>query len=237
MGNQSFGDNGGYVYVNLQLAVYVNDVLTYLLAYCCFFGLIQFVKLFRFNHRISLFTETLRIAGKELVQFFIMFSIVFMAFLILFYLLFVAKLSTCATLLSTAQMLFEVTLMKFDATELIAAGAFLGPFCFTLFIFIVVFVCLSMFLSIINDSFRHAKETKIADQEILSYMKEKFLRWTGLKKASQTEIYANRDRRMRSLFFDPIERFPEKIDRLLVAIDKIYTDQKKECNRLKSAGV
>jgi hypothetical protein len=45
----------------------------------------------------------------------------------------------CASLLYTAQMLFEVTLMKFDASELHEAAPFLGPFCFTLFILLLVF--------------------------------------------------------------------------------------------------
>ena len=43
----------------------------------------------------------------------------------------------------------------------------------------------------------------------------------GLKKPSEAEIYADHDRRMRSLFFDPIEKFPDKIDQLLVTIDKV----------------
>ncbi|UJR09103.1 hypothetical protein I4U23_013350 [Adineta vaga] len=232
-----FEKTNGYVYINLQLAAYVNDILTYLLGYCCFFGMIKFVHFFRFNHRVSLFTETLRIAANELIQFFLMFSIVYMSYLTLFYLLFVSKLSSCSSLLSTAQMLFEITLMKFDATELIEAGAFLGPFCFTLFIFVVVFVCLSMFLSIINDSFRRAKETRIEDQIILSFMWKKFIQYTGLRKPSPSEVYAERDRRMRSLFFDPIEHFPRKIDELLAAIDRIYMDQRAEFSRLRSAGV
>ncbi|UJR09075.1 hypothetical protein I4U23_013322 [Adineta vaga] len=232
-----FEKTNGYVYINLQLAAYVNDILTYLLGYCCFFGMIKFVHFFRFNHRVSLFTETLRIAANELIQFFLMFSIVYMSYLTLFYLLFVSKLSSCSSLLSTAQMLFEITLMKFDATELIEAGAFLGPFCFTLFIFVVVFVCLSMFLSIINDSFRRAKETRIEDQIILSFMWKKFIQYTGLRKRSQSEVYAERDRRMRSLFFDPIEHFPRKIDELLAAIDRIYMDQRAEFSRLRSADV
>jgi hypothetical protein len=42
-----------------------------------------------------------------------------------------------------------------------------------------------------------------------------------LKKASKTEIQAEQDSRMRSEYFDPIENFPDKIDQLLEAIDKV----------------
>ena len=79
-------------------------------------------------------------------------------------------------------MLFEMTLMKFDSSQLIQASAFLGPFCFSLFILLVVFICLSMFLSIINDSFRRARENIHHNQQIISFMLNKFQRWIGMTK-------------------------------------------------------
>ncbi len=80
-------------------------------------------------------------------------------------------------------MLFEMTLMKFEADQLTEAAAVLGPLCFSLFIIVVVFVCMSMFLSIINESFRQASEnTKKNDhRQIYSFMFDRFLRWTGEK--------------------------------------------------------
>ncbi|CAF3754960.1 unnamed protein product, partial [Adineta steineri] len=236
--SQSFEQTNGYIYINLQRAVYVNDIVTFLLGYCCFFSMIKFVQLFRFNQRVSLFAETLKYCAKELISFPIMFAIVFMAFLSLFYLLFVSKLSSCSSLLTTAQMLFEMTLMKFDASQIMGADAFLGPFCFALFMFLVVFVCLSMFLSIINDSFRHAKDDNQKEHQIiLSFMLKKFLRWTGLKKSTKSEIQEEKDSRMRSQYFHPIDNFPDRIDQLLEAFDKIYVDQQAELSRLERAGV
>ncbi|CAF1590851.1 unnamed protein product, partial [Adineta steineri] len=232
-----FEQTNGYVYINLQLAIYVNDILTFLLGFCLFFGLIRFVHLFRFNQRISLFTRTLQFCAKELVLFFMMFAIIYMSYLSLFYLLFASKISSCSNLLKTAQMLFEMTLMKFNARELIQADAFLGPFCFALFIFLVVFVCLSMFLSIINDSFRQAKEIPVENPFIMSFMIKKFLRWTGLKKPSESEIQEEKDSRVRSQYFHPMDNFRDRIDQLLEAFDKIYVDQQAELLRLKRAGV
>ncbi|CAF4142543.1 unnamed protein product [Adineta steineri] len=195
--------------------------------------MIKCLHLLRFNQQICLFAETLKYCAKALISFSLMFAIVFIAFLCLFYLLFVSKLSSCSSLLQTAQMLFEMTLMKFDASAISGADAFLGPFCFALFMFLVVFICLSMFLSIINDSFRQAKKNQKDDQIILSFMLKKFLKWTGLKRLNQEE----RDCRMRSQYFDPIENFPDRIDQLLEALNKIYIDQKIESSRLDKAGL
>ncbi|CAF1416666.1 unnamed protein product [Rotaria sordida] len=232
-----FQKTNGYVYINLQFSVYINDLLTFLLGFCCFFGLIKLIYLCRFNQRLLLFSQTLKYAGKQLISFSFMFSIVFISFLCLFYLLFVSNISSCSSLLETSQMLFEMTLMKFDTSQLIEANAFLGPFCFTLFIFLIVFICLSMFLSIINGSFRRARENKFEDHEIFSFMLKKFLYWTGLKNLSRSEIQEEQDSRMRSQYFDSIENFPDKIDQLLEAINKVYIDQKSELLRLKKAGV
>lgn len=82
-----------------------------------------------------------------------MFVAIFVAFLRLFHLLFIAKISTWSTLFETNRMLFQMSLFKFDVYELSDAASFWGPITFTLFIFVVVFVCMSMFLSIINQSF------------------------------------------------------------------------------------
>jgi hypothetical protein len=179
-----FQQTNGYIYINLQFAAYVNDLLTYLFGFCCFFGTIKFLRLGRFNQRLLLFSQTLEYAGKDLISFTMMFSIVFLAFLSLFYLLFISNIWSCSSLLETSQMLFQMTVLKYPVTDLTGAAAFLGPFCFSLFIFLVVFICLSMFLSIINDNFRRARKNnnKNDDQQIFSFMFDKFLRWIGKRK-------------------------------------------------------
>ncbi|UJR06650.1 hypothetical protein I4U23_010936 [Adineta vaga] len=222
-----FKETNGFVYINLQLASYVNDILTYLLSFSCFFGTIQLIKLCRFNQRLYLFIHTLQYSAKELVSFSVMFAFVFISFVCLFHLLFISELPECSSLLRTAQMLFEMTLMKFDAYQLSDAAAFLGPFCFSLFIIFVVFICMSMFLSIVADNFRRARENMTNERSsMLSLIFETFQRWTGLKKVTEEEIQEERDARLREEYYDPIRRFPDKIDQLLVALNQIYENQK-----------
>ncbi len=139
-----FQKTNGYAYVNLQLASYVNDVLTFLLGFCCFFGTVKFIRLLRFNHRTSLLSATLAYAAKDLICFTLMFSIIYFGYLSLFFLLFSSKIWACSDLLKTAQMLLEMMLLKFNVSDLDAAASFLGPFCFTLFIVFVVFICMNM---------------------------------------------------------------------------------------------
>jgi hypothetical protein len=178
---QLFKKTNGYVHINLQLATYVDNFLTVIYGFCCFFGTMKLIRLCRFNQRLYLFVRTLKKAGKALISFAMMFSLVFFAFLSLFYLLFQSKLSACSSLYQTVEMLFQMTVMKYNVHDLSGAATFLGPICFSLFIIIVVFVCLNMFISIIIESFRQVRKNvhRGENEEIFSFMLERFVRWIG----------------------------------------------------------
>ncbi|UJR24498.1 hypothetical protein I4U23_005873 [Adineta vaga] len=122
-----FRKTNGYTYINLQFAIYLNDIFNFLLSFCCFFGTIKLIDMLRFQQRLSIFTNTLEHARKDLILFMFMFSIVFVAFIALFYQLFQAKIWSCSSLLRTSAMLFEMILLKFDVTDLYKADQFLGP--------------------------------------------------------------------------------------------------------------
>ena len=157
-------------------------ILSYLV-FVVFFGTLKFLRLCRYNRRLEILSNTLKRAFRELMSFSFMFSIIFAAFLVLFYLQFSSLIWECSSLLHTAQMLFEMLLLKFDATEIQNAGSFLGPFYFTLFILFVVFVCINMFVSIINDNFRCIRDEfhddNHDDQDVLIRFLRKVQKWFG----------------------------------------------------------
>jgi hypothetical protein len=175
-----FATTNGYTYVNLQLCTSINDVLTFLLAWSSYFGTVRCLRLCQYHSRLSMFTATLAHASGELVSFVIMFAVVFVAFMCLFYFLFASSMASCATLLRTAATLFEMSLMKFDAQQLSGAASILGPVCFTLFVLVVVFVCMSMFVSIITGSFQHVREhTDKTNDYLIRLLWQRVVQWTG----------------------------------------------------------
>ena len=151
----------GDVYVDLRFASYVNDLLTFQLAFCCFFASVKLLRFAKYARRLAIYGDTIVHASKDLFYFTLSFLLMFVAFLILFFLLFASKIFACSSLLHTAQMLFEMILMKFDTSELLAADALIGPICFTVFIFFIVFVGMTMFISIISDSFRAVRNLSL----------------------------------------------------------------------------
>ena len=222
--SQLFSETNGYVFINLQYLTYLNEFLTFMYAFCCFFGTIKLIHFFRYNARIYLFSSTLRISAKYLVGFSFLFSIMFVAFLCLFYFLFSSKFLSASSLFQTAGMLVEMILMKFDAYQLIDAAPFLGPFTFTLFIFIVVFVYLSTFLSIINSSFRQArareKQKNTAD-EIYSFIWKRFRQWLGWKNNDDYDEEINRTEYLNS--FDLLSK---RIDELFLSLNRVTNQWK-----------
>jgi polycystin 1L2 len=152
-----FRETNGSQYINLQLAAYVNDILTYILGFCCFFGTIRLLSLFDIYPRINIFSRTFHRAFKDIASFTFMFLLLFSGFVILFYLLFVSKMRSCSSILQTSGMLFQMLLLEFDFNGIRNADAFLGPFVFALFIYFCVFICFTMFIVIILKHFRYVR--------------------------------------------------------------------------------
>ncbi len=79
-------------------------------------------------------------------------------------------------------------LFKFDSSQLTEASLVLGSVSFSLFIIFIDFICMSMFISIIIDSFRRARQNiNDKNQQVFSFMLNKFQRWIG------TQISFNRN--------------------------------------------
>jgi hypothetical protein len=226
-----FTETNGYAYVNLQALVYITDLERIFLAIACFVCCLKPLRLCRFHRRLCFFGHTLRHAHPALISFSLMFSLVFIAFLCLFHFLFLADLQSCSSLLATSQMLFEMTLMKFDARELIESQPVLGPLTFALFILLVVFICMSMFLTIIGESFRYVRDhpflqSSSVNQDTFAYMYERIRRLLACGQRKQ------HDRRMRMKYNDPIEHFPHKVDQLLNALSQVMI-----CTQVERNGV
>ena len=182
-----FQQTNGFFYINLQRSAYISDLQNACLAFSCFFACLNILRLAQYHRRLRLFTDTLRQAREDLLSFTTMFSVLFIAFLFLFYFIFLATVSSCATLLETASMLFQMILMKFDARQLVDAHPYLGPLSFTLFILVVVFICMNMFVTIISQSFRCARDAielqSRDDSHLLTYTFRKCQRYLGRVKA------------------------------------------------------
>ena len=165
--SELFSATNGYKYVNIQKAVYYDNILTYLFGFCCFFSTLKFVYFVGLNGRLSQFGKILHYTQKDLFCFGLISFIMFIAFVCLFYLSFSSKIVSCSDVYHTSEMLFKMLFFRFNSQDLYDADQFLGPFISILFTYFVVFICFPMFISIINHGFRHIRHInkKTSNQE------------------------------------------------------------------------
>lgn len=81
-----FKETQGLDYIKFQYVGYWNELFTYMVGWTVFFATLKFLRLLRFNRRMSMLASTLRMGRKSMLHFGIIFGIVFLAFSQLFFL-------------------------------------------------------------------------------------------------------------------------------------------------------
>ncbi|CAF1084827.1 unnamed protein product [Adineta steineri] len=225
-----FHETHGNTYINFQLLAYVNDFYLFFLGFCCFFGTLRLLRLCRYNQRINLLALTLKRAARELLSFSMMFAIIFIAFLMLYYFQFCSAIWECSSLLHTAQMLFELLLLKFDATQIKEAAPVLGPLYFTFFIIFVVFICINMFVSIVNDNFRRIQIDLMnvhSDYHgLLHSLRRKVEKVFGIKPTNVVSIDETQNPKKKIEMTDSFKRLSNRLDKLNHFVIKNYSQKK-----------
>lgn len=178
-----FREHHGYVHMNLEWATHVNDLLMLVLGFSCFFATVKLLRFSRYTQHLSLYGDVIKHASHKLVLCTILFLIIVFAFMNLFYFLFSSKLWSCASLLQTSEMVFEMILLKVDSVELLSLDGVLGPLCVSMFILFVVLVGMTMFISLIKQSLQVVRKRngldENEDREMFAYMLDRCLRWIG----------------------------------------------------------
>ncbi|CAH8872331.1 unnamed protein product [Trichobilharzia szidati] len=182
---EEFTRTNGNVFMNFQLLAYWNENLTYLTAVICFFAMLKLVYLFRFNRRVGLLGSVLRYAAKDLKYFCFIFLVIFSSFVLVFYLLYTDTLDGFRTVLNAVETSMQIILGKFDFTSMYEREMVLGPLLFAAFSLCVVFVMVSMFIAILDESFHSVLQDlslQSDDHEITQFIAAQFIIWIGLHK-------------------------------------------------------
>lgn len=122
------------------------------LGFAVFFNILKSLRFLRFNRRMSLLTRTIKECAVPLMSFFLMFIIVFLAYVQFAFLVFgpsepdYSSFSTCLSTLMT------MTLGGFDFNTLANVDRVLGPLFFFSFMIFVFMILVNVFLTIINDT-------------------------------------------------------------------------------------
>lgn len=225
---KQFAQTHGDSYIKFQYVGYWNELLMYIVAWLVFLANIKFVRLLRFNKRMGMLSATLRNACRPLCMFFIMFAILFMAYAQFFHLIYYKELSSWKTMVHSMETCLQMMLGKFNYQAMEEVNSFLGLLFFVFYILTVAYILINMFLTILNESFYQVRcdiSKQSNDYEIVDFMLQRFLSWTGLGGlvgGGDKDQYKTMSGDKANSFQLSVDDFPDKVERLVDIISKVY---------------
>ncbi|XP_067671787.1 polycystin-1-like protein 2 [Haliotis asinina] len=174
-------------FVNFQRIVLWDDVFTCMQGFLLFVAMLKLLRLIRFNTKITQLSTTLKRSIGPIVNFLIIFSLVFVAFTQFAYLVFGPLSSEYYSFVTSMETLFSMLLMKVNVEEVIMANSILGPLFLFTFVLVVVFILINMLLSILNEVFTGVRlDARCCpdDPQMAEFMYSELKRIIGLSPAS-----------------------------------------------------
>jgi polycystin 1L2 len=152
-----FKSTSGYGYINMRFVSYLNETLDICVALCISLSTLKLMKILELNVRLSLLASLVKCCFSDFVSFGVMFLISWMAFVQIFYLVYNDKVRSFSSILKSMQTCFEILLGKFDSVPMMQAHNTVGIITFVIYHFIILFIMVNLFVSIVIDNFLTVK--------------------------------------------------------------------------------
>ncbi|XP_065660269.1 uncharacterized protein LOC105848477 isoform X11 [Hydra vulgaris] len=140
-------------FINFQFASYWDLTYIYIVSLIVFFVTLKFIKLLRFNRRMLMLSSTLKNAWYPLTMFGITFFIILCSVVSTSSIVFGSLLYGYQTYFKTVASIISLLLGKFSYSQFENTNNVLGPSFFFGFNFIVIWIVMNIFISILNDAF------------------------------------------------------------------------------------
>ena len=163
-------------YVNFDSAALSDQFYGYTLACLVFILFIKFLKLLRFNKKMSLMFKTISYASTGTKYFSVSFFIITAAFGQFAHFIFMAYIFEYSSMVYTLETLFSMMLGKFRYHPLIIVAPVLGKCFFAAYFTFMTFIVMNMFICIINDSFvviQKALREQKNKYELVDFLKQR----------------------------------------------------------------
>ncbi|XP_054716287.1 polycystin-2-like [Uloborus diversus] len=226
-----FTETEGTGYVKLQEAVLLNELFCYQIGLVMSISTLKFLKLLRFNKRIGILSSTLRMCAQELQSYSVCLMVVFMAFVILFWLLLGRFVREFSTFIYSFESSISMMLKKFNYEDMYAAQPIFTPIAFFTFSLATAVILINILLSIIIRSFedvKHDVSMQSNEYEVLDFFINRVKMYTGIGTAKVKPLPSMyRDKKKPK---DTVSSFPDKVDKLVDFINDFYFDNQMDFN-------
>ncbi|XP_047140242.1 polycystin-1-like protein 2 isoform X4 [Hydra vulgaris] len=175
-------DKKPQTFINFQFASYWNLAYVYVVALIVFFVTLKFIKLLRFNQRVSMLSSTLNVAWYPFSMFGIIFFIILCSVITTASIVFGPLLEGYQNYFKAIGSIVSLLLGKFSYYQFEKANSVLGPIFFFGFNFIVLWIVMNIFVSILNDAFSIVREdiqNKANEYEMVEFVLDHFKGWFG----------------------------------------------------------
>lgn len=160
-------------FISLHYTAFLDEWINAMMGLIVFLSFLKIVRLLRFNRRMSLLAQTLRVCFPRIFAFLVIYGMAFFAYSQFACLVFGQSMEGFGTILRSAATLMDTILGKFALKEITDANRLIGPTFFYFYTVTMVFILINMFLSIINDSFAEVKNDvnkQPNEYEIVNFM-------------------------------------------------------------------
>ena len=160
-------------FVSFHYTAFLDEWINAMMGLIVFLSFLKIVRLLRFNRRMSLLAQTLKVCFPRIFAFLLIYGMAFFAYSQFACLVFGQSMEGFGTILRSAATLMDTILGKFALKEITEANRLIGPTFFYFYTVTMVFILINMFLSIINESFSEVKSDvnkQSNDYEIVNFM-------------------------------------------------------------------
>lgn len=170
-------------FVSFQYVVLLNEGVKISLALAVLLLNLKFLRLLRFNRKISVLSSSIKASARKLVSFMVMFLVIFLAYCFLVLLVFGAVLKDYRSIVRCMVSMMAMILGNFEYYDLVEVHPIIGPAVFFSFMVIFQFVIMNMFIGILCDSFEEVRADAVKqcnEYEILEFMTNRVKAFLGL---------------------------------------------------------
>ena len=170
-------------FVSFQYVVLLNEGVNAMIAFVVLLLNLKFLRMLRFNRKISVFSSTLKVSLNKLAGFLVMFLVIFLAYCFLVWLVFGSVLEDYRSIIRCMVSMMDMVLGNFNFYDLVDVNRIIGPAVFFTFMIIFQFIIINMFIGILCDSFNDVRTDAVKqsnEYEILEFMSNRVKAFLGL---------------------------------------------------------
>ncbi|KAK7505245.1 hypothetical protein BaRGS_00003407 [Batillaria attramentaria] len=224
---EKFHENNGVGFINFQYVGYWSEVFGYMLAWIVFLSVLKFLRLLRFNRRMSLLSSTLRACANGLLQLSLVFWIVFLAFAMLFFLTFMTIDDRYSSFIGSVVANILMIMGKFSVGTLMSAEPLLTQTYVFFYAVTLTFIILNMFVTVLNEGFGSVRADLTKQQndyEIVDFMLSRLKGFFGVSNAQNLQNPED-DQEEAVEALTAVEKLPDRVDRLLSCLCRQFPEK------------